>query len=442
MSRSVLIMTYEFPPSGGGGVQRVTKMSRYLPEFGWQPVVLAAEIVPGRPLDPSLATEVAHVEVVRTPARHVATAISNLLAPAKSLARSRNTTPPAEKPASVASASPAVRGASVSRRISRWFAFDDAVLWQDAAVAAAVRLGRERGVEAVIATGPPYSVVVAGARVASELGVPLVADMRDGWDRNPVNVRASALHRRFDQARELRVMEQAAVVTATSSAIVDEASDFGATRIELVPNGYDPADLVEHAPDATGPLRIAYMGRIYYGQSDPTPIFEAMARLASAGGDAARIEFDIVGSYPEGVPEAAQRLDIGERVHFHGYLPHREALEIVARADVGLVIVEDRPGADATAPAKLYEYLGMGMTVLLLAPETGFPAAVLTRTGGGVRLDAADTAALDATLKRWVAEKTAGSLDSPDPEAVALYDRRRQAGRMAEVLASVAAPTE
>ena len=39
----VLIITYYWPPSGGAGVQRWLKFSKYLPEFGWEPVILTVD---------------------------------------------------------------------------------------------------------------------------------------------------------------------------------------------------------------------------------------------------------------------------------------------------------------------------------------------------------------------------------------------------------------
>ncbi|MBI5232030.1 MAG: glycosyl transferase family 1, partial [Coriobacteriales bacterium] len=60
-----MVMTYEFPPAGGGGVQRMAKLARYLPDFGWTPVVVTGQPVKGRPTDAALAAEVADVEVVR-----------------------------------------------------------------------------------------------------------------------------------------------------------------------------------------------------------------------------------------------------------------------------------------------------------------------------------------------------------------------------------------
>ena len=39
----VLIVTYYWPPSGGAGVQRWLKFSKYLPEFGWDPIILTVD---------------------------------------------------------------------------------------------------------------------------------------------------------------------------------------------------------------------------------------------------------------------------------------------------------------------------------------------------------------------------------------------------------------
>ncbi|RMH81620.1 MAG: group 1 glycosyl transferase, partial [Calditrichaeota bacterium] len=41
--KKVLILTYYWPPAGGPGVQRVVRFVRYLPEFGWQPIVLTVK---------------------------------------------------------------------------------------------------------------------------------------------------------------------------------------------------------------------------------------------------------------------------------------------------------------------------------------------------------------------------------------------------------------
>ena len=41
--KRLLIITYYWPPTGGSGVQRWVKFSKYLPQYGWQPVIYTPE---------------------------------------------------------------------------------------------------------------------------------------------------------------------------------------------------------------------------------------------------------------------------------------------------------------------------------------------------------------------------------------------------------------
>src|SRR5689334_23960094 len=41
LKQSVLYLAYFFPPRGGAAVQRSLKFARYLPQFGWKPLVVA-----------------------------------------------------------------------------------------------------------------------------------------------------------------------------------------------------------------------------------------------------------------------------------------------------------------------------------------------------------------------------------------------------------------
>ena len=64
--KRVLLITYDFPPAGGSGVQRATKFAKFLPRYGWKPVVLTTR--EGRVVarDPSLLADVVDTEVHRT----------------------------------------------------------------------------------------------------------------------------------------------------------------------------------------------------------------------------------------------------------------------------------------------------------------------------------------------------------------------------------------
>lgn len=451
MPKRVLMMTYEFPPSGGGGVQRMAKFARYLPEAGWEPLVVCARPVHGRPTDPTLAEEVAGIEVVRTPARNPTAAIARVLAPLKLIRRSRTASAPVPAsgptaetaeplPASSAAAPPVggsrpPRSASIARR----FTMDDAELWTGPAVRAAVREGRRAGVSAVVASGPPFSVLVAGARVARELGVPFIADMRDAWRDNP----SAYYPRPEDREKALRleraVVSAADVVLGVSAPIVDEAVELGARDARLLPNGFDSADLVLATPSTLPGLRLAFMGKIYRGHSDPWHLLEAIARLVATAPDL-DIRLDLIGGADQHVASHVDALGLGDRVTLHGYLPHKQAAALAATADVGLVLIADVPGAKASVTGKLFEYLGMGLPVLVLGPTDGEAAKLVASSQAGWCVQPDDLDGIVGILRRLAQTKAEGEpLLHGNRASVDAYERRALAAKLATFLSEVSA---
>lgn len=430
MPGDLLLITYEFPPSGGGGVQRVAKFCRYLPAAGWWPAVVAASPVAGRPLDESLESEVRGTPVVRVPGRHVASALARALRPLKALARRSGGGE--GRLASGTSGVPALSG-----RLARFVAVpDDAAFWIGPAVRAGVDLGRERGASAVLASGPPHSALVAGARVARELGVPFVADMRDAWRDNPVKWWPTPAHEARSLALERGALASADVVLAVSEPIAAEAREMGAHEALVLPNGFDPADLPRWRPRTEGPLRVVFMGTVYRGHSDPGVFLKGMAEAVSRGVD---VTLDLVGAAPGSLSGDVAALGLADRVTLHGYLPHAEALAAAGAADVGLVLIADRPGAKASVTGKLYEYLGMGLPALVAGPSDGAAASLVHQARAGEVVAPDDPAAIAEALARLERAKRDGSLGRDlDAAVVAVFDRRAQAARLASVLDGLA----
>ncbi|MFZ0390909.1 MAG: glycosyl transferase family 1, partial [Calditrichia bacterium] len=66
--KTVLVISYYWPPAGGPGAIRLAKFAKYLPEFGWQPLVLTVKKGEFPYRDTSLHREVRQIPVFRTPA--------------------------------------------------------------------------------------------------------------------------------------------------------------------------------------------------------------------------------------------------------------------------------------------------------------------------------------------------------------------------------------
>lgn len=443
---TVLIFTYEFPPSGGGGVQRCAKFARYLPDFGWTPVVVTSSPIPGKPRDDSLLEGVAGLSVARLRPLRVSALVARAVGPAKragAALRDARRTPPTTRAGADprrATGTPARPRQSGSARLARLVSFDDAAWWSPLAARAGASLGRTHSVSAVVASGPPFSVTVAGARTARRLGVPLVVDLRDAWRDSSTIWYPLAAARRHALAVERRVLAAADVVLAVTAPIRDEAEQLGARDVRILPNGFDPSDITAAwSPRDDSTLRLTFMGRIYANHAEPWDLIRALGELRRTRPDVdVRLEF--IGNVPDAVTAAAQAHGVGDAVDCPGYLPHAAALERVAAADVGVLLIAEGPGAKASMTGKLFEYLAMGLPTLVLGPPDGEAAALVAALDAGWAEHPHDVAAIARRLATLAAAKADGSLRTrAQRPGLERYERRRLTGELAAILDEITA---
>lgn len=403
----------------------MTKFTRYLTEAGWSLHVLTAELVPGRPTDDTLLAEVAGVPVTRLPARHVAAAIARLLKPLRFVRPMVAGT--------VAAGASAGSGSSggqrpLSSRISRWLAVpDDALFWSKRVPAVAKRLHREHEFSAILASGPPYSTLVAAVRAGRELGLPVVVDMRDPWVGNLHAKWPTAWHQRRFAELEREVMHAAAGVTAVSDVIAEECVEMGASGAIVIPNGFDPTAMPAWSPDPSTPLRLAFLGQFSPRLSDPSDVFIALGKARQADPRLRGATIDVIGAESPWAIEAAERAGVADAVTFHGFKPFAEALEAVSRADAGLLILPDGPGSAGVYSGKLFDYLGMGIPVLLYGPADGAAGKLVAEANAGVVVPFGDVDAMERTLRDLAAAKAEGrTVIAPDAAVLSRFDRRSQ----------------
>src|SRR5690348_7106507 len=222
----VLIVSYYFPPAGGGGVQRVLKLCKHLPAFGWDVHVLAPDDPKWLAIDPGLQSEIAEGTTVH---------------------RARYRGPSDERPAvdRLADAH-GLRGLGTRAAVlgRRALIPDARVTWVPSAAREAARIVRSHAIDAVLTTSPPTSTHITGRLVRRRTGVPWVADLRDSWLANPHHRH----ERRIVQAKgslleqiARRTLGGASAVTAVTDVIADEARDLTSPRmpIRVVSNGCD-----------------------------------------------------------------------------------------------------------------------------------------------------------------------------------------------------------
>ena len=274
------------------------------------------------------------------------------------------------------------------------------VSWLPFAVAAARRLQRRHGFDAVITTSPIDSAHLVGLALQRQ-GVPWIADLRDGWRfEAPREEWPLALQRRADDVLERLVVRRAdAVVTVTEPLSADLRRRHG-IAVETITNGFDPED----APAAAAAPERAPRKRalVYTGglgkERTLRPVLEALARMAEDDpGLADRVEVVLAG------PQTAQEREVYATPAFApfvrtlGFLDRPETVALQRSADVLLLVTSGSRTGEATG--KLYEYLAAGRPILVLGAGSA-AGTIVTEAGAGLAVPTHDAAAAETALRR------------------------------------------
>jgi glycosyltransferase involved in cell wall biosynthesis len=427
--KRLLFLAYRFPPVGGGGVQRSLKFARYLPEFGYEPVVLTGQgTAAGRwaPHDAELGAELpAGLDVRRV------------------------------------GGAPQAPGAW-RRRAERWLDLrsEFARWWPEAVVDASRDLP---AVDAVYASMDPYETAGAAATVADALGVPWVADLRDPWALDEMLVFPTRAHR----TRELRRMGRALASAAAIVMNTDEAASrlrerFPGLRgalVTAIPNGFDPEDFDGPVPhEDAGAFRIVHTGSLHTELGLRTRRMRPLRRLT--GGTVADVDIltrslvflrAAVEQVLKAEPTLGHAVEIhlagtlagGDHtvaeapfIHVHGQLPHAEAIALVRSADLLFLPMHDLPrGVRAgIVPGKTYEYLGSGRPIVAAVPD-GDARDLLSRAPTATLCRPSDVDAMaQAIVSHLRTFHAYGRAPTRRPPVAARFERRRLTGELATVL--------
>lgn len=431
--RNMLLVTYQFPPIGGSGVQRAVKLARYLPESGWRARVLSAGHTHYPLLDPVLTHELGpDVSVHRTCGMEPAAVASTIC---RHLGRE-----------------PALAGHSsaledrIFWRLQGMFGRlplpETEMLWIPSAIRRARALVQRHGIEAVVTTSPPHSTHLVGLTLKRRLGLPWVADLRDPILDNFAYDPTTRLADRFWRWIERTVLHSADHVVVTCPELAERFlsryPELNAEHISTITNGFDPADRPAARTVPTGPRTgrfvLSYVGAFYRDQTIE-PMLLAIRSLRARRSDiAAELSFRLVGSLSR-----SQRrfLQAGDAVFFDdlGYRTHGEAIEEMARADVLLLATPASDGGRLCIPAKTFEYLAFGRHVIALVHEDTEMAKILADAGNVTLVSQAKPVELERAIERCYDAWRAGGLCEPrNHRVLERFRRDRLAAEFAKVL--------
>lgn len=409
----VLLVAYHFPPlSGSSGILRSQKFCRYLPETGWEPVILTVSTRAYESVDAGkLGGVCGDTRVLR----------------AFALDAKRHLSPGGYYP--------------------DWLALPDRwSSWLIGAIPVGLRAIKKYKIDVIFTTFPICTAVLIGLILHHFSGKPWVLDLRDSMTED--HYPREALRRRLWRWIERQAMRRASRIVFTAESarqmylkrypdlLTDE-------KCILISNGYDEEDF-QGLPVCPSvgvpkelPIRLLHTGLLYPEERDPRPTFRALARLKREGCVGSKT-LKIVFRAP-GADDLYRRLlaeyDLADIVKLEPRIPYRQALEEAAAAD-GFLLFQ-AANCDHQIPAKAYEYLRIGKPIFALTTHVGDTAAVLREGGGATIVNLSLEEDIYRGLPIFLEQVRRGNHQLPDREKVRRFERRNQARQLSAVLSQV-----
>jgi glycosyltransferase involved in cell wall biosynthesis len=315
-------------------------------------------------------------------------------------------------------------------------------IWAGRVVAGARRLLSDAQPRVIYASCPPFPHALSAIRMGRRAGIPVVVDFRDSWSLDP-HLSGNAVKKAAKRALcgwayphlERKVIESAdAIVMNTPSMRCEYLRRFpdAASRIHLVPNGFDESDFNGVArPPARSRPSLLYCGRFsgVAGRS-PEVLLRAMRMVVDAGHD---VGLEILGDNSVELRRTVSEMALEEWVDLQGTVSNREAVRAVCEADI--LVVYQAPSRNNVTPiaGKTYEYLRSGRPILAIVP-CGDNADLVSRHAAVHALVTDESPVRVAAAIRELLDRNAAEAPSaPDPEFVERYSRRKIAERIAAI---------
>ncbi|MEK0352788.1 MAG: glycosyltransferase family 4 protein [Nitrosopumilus sp.] len=387
--KKVLVITYYWPPSGGPGVQRVLKFCKYLPEFGWEPIVLTTEEGEYPAIDYSFDGDVPpECMVYRTrtfePFSLYKKFTGQSKIPTYQLGRGENE--------------------SWFSRVSKWtrmniFLPDPRIGWYPFALKKAKSILKNHNVDVIFSSSPPQSVHLI-ARTISFKGIPWVADFRDPW-KAPFyseGQKRNLISDIWDRRLERKTLSSITRITTVSPGYRTLlGTKISQDKIYVIYNGFDEPDFQVEVDNKRGDeIIISYIGTMSESRK-PLVLFQALNKLLKENTKTS-YQLNIVGDTHPSVIRDLKNYEILRKSKLFGYISHTEALTIMRQSHFLVVVVPKTENNNGIVPAKLFEYIRSKFPIILIGPPDGDAASIIRKTHSGFVFDYDDVDSIKKIL--------------------------------------------
>lgn len=372
--KKVIYIAFNFNDDNGIALKRLRGVSKYLPSFGWQPIVIV----------PRTSNKTAIIDNVRVVETDYQDMISRFLPNSKS-----DTDEKKEVDSKNQSNKFVSKAMSLAGEI---FAYPDSMkYWRKPAFEAASEIIENEKIDAILSTSSPVTSHLVAYDLNEKYGIPWAADLRDLWNLNPY-INHNPIRRHFEKRLEMKTFENAAALTTTTELAKKTLQGIHPDKkIVSVVSGFDPEDFkITKQTVESENLTLMYAGSLYSGKRDPSILFDAISQLISENKiDNEKIIVDFYGDTGN-LEELSEKYNIKNNVNIHGRITYPEVLQHQMNADVLLLISWMDESEKIFIPGKIYDCIGCRKPILSIGYKEGSLKELIDKTNVGYHISSVE----------------------------------------------------
>ena len=371
--KKVLYIAFNYNHDTGIASKRIRGVSKYLPSFGWNPVVIV-------PRTSNETVEIDNVKVVETDYQDM---ISKFMPKSNNTGRKRE----------VSGRDQTNRFVSKSLSLAgEIFAYPDSMkYWKKPAFEASCEIIENEQIDAIMSTSSPVTSHLIAHELKEKYDIPWIADLRDLWNLNPY-INHNFIRKFFEKRLEMKTFKNVDVLVTTTEIAKQTLKEIHPQkRIEPVVSGFDEEDFKNMKQTRKNEkLTLMYAGSLYSGKRDPSILFDSINQLICENKiDKDKITVDFYGDETN-LAELSRKYDIEDNVKIHGRITQKEVLTHQMNSDVLLLISWMDESEKMFIPGKVYDCMGCKKPVLSIGYREGSLKDLIEKTDIGYHVSDVD----------------------------------------------------
>ncbi len=433
-------------------MQRALKFARYLPGFGWRPIIVTVRNYERYPFDPELLRQIPEeAKVIRTFSLEPTKIFKFIRSRYDKIrhlyggAKRRDTSIDFER------ISRDSWGAKLNNLI---FIPDNKIGWLPSTVISILRQIKKDDFDAIFSTSPPFTSHLIGFILKCIFKKPWIVDFRDLWVLNPWTKPPTKFHSNLSRYIEQKVLKCADKILTVSDQLGEDLkssySDVDPKKIVTIPNGYDHDDFEIENIGSTQKFTIGYVGTLYLSYAGRSP-YHFLTALGQLKDQIPNLDSEMVVTFVGDIDRQNSKIirglvsqfNLGNMINCTSTVPHKRAIAWMNRFDVLLFLVgkagQGCPSSKGCLSGKLFEYLAVQKPILALVEE-GPVSDLIKVCKSGIIVDPENVGEIkEAILSYYNAYKRGELKIQPDRQIIVRFERKELTKQLAGILNELSA---